>query len=214
MNYFAHGRDAIDDPYFLAGTAVPDWLGVVDRRMRVRSKAARPFIKDDDPHVAALARGIVRHHRDDDRFHQTASFAELSWQFTTTVRDVLPRDDGLRPSFLGHILVELLLDAELILEDPDRLDAYYRVLDSLDPVVIQDGVNRMAGRPTERLASFIPRFSAERFLYDYVEDAKLLSRLNQVMRRVRLPLLPGQFCRILPEARRQVGLRKVELLGI
>ena len=40
MNYFAHGYAFLDDPYFLAGTAVPDWLSVIDRRMRARSKLA------------------------------------------------------------------------------------------------------------------------------------------------------------------------------
>ncbi len=43
------------------------------------------------------------------------------------------------------------------------------------------------------LAFFIPRFSAERFLYDYVEDGKLLFRRNGVMRRVRLPVLPSSL---------------------
>ena len=33
MNYFAHGVRFLEDPYFLAGTAVPDWLSVVDRRV-------------------------------------------------------------------------------------------------------------------------------------------------------------------------------------
>ena len=59
MNYFAHGRPFVDDPYFLAGTAVPDWLNVVDRRVRVRSKQARLFVDSAD-----AARGAAgRRHR-------------------------------------------------------------------------------------------------------------------------------------------------------
>src|SRR5687768_7726430 len=111
MNYFAHGRRYVHDAYFLSGTAVPDWLNVVDRRVRVRSKAAQQFVDDSDPQVAALARGIVQHHYDDQWFHQTRAFAELSLRFTLEIRELLQPDDGFRPSFLGHILVELLLDA-------------------------------------------------------------------------------------------------------
>ena len=59
MNYFAHGRTFIDDPYFLAGTAVPDWLCVVDRRVRARSKPASDLIRDSDLRVAAVARAVV-----------------------------------------------------------------------------------------------------------------------------------------------------------
>ena len=40
MNYFAHGRHFIDQPYLLAGTAVPDWLNVVDRSVRARPARA------------------------------------------------------------------------------------------------------------------------------------------------------------------------------
>ena len=29
MNYFAHAIRFLDDPYFLSGTALPDWLSVV-----------------------------------------------------------------------------------------------------------------------------------------------------------------------------------------
>ena len=66
MNYFAHGRHFIDDPYFLAGTAVPDWLSVADRRVRVRARQAEQHVASDDPRVSRIAAGIVQHCRDDE----------------------------------------------------------------------------------------------------------------------------------------------------
>src|SRR6516164_6143182 len=125
MNYFAHGREFIDDPYFLAGTAVPDWLSVVDRRVRVRAIPAKELADDGDSRIAAVASGIVRHHCDDAWFHETRAFGELCWQFTAAARDVLGPDDSMCPSFLGHILVELLLDDVMIRREPARLSAYY-----------------------------------------------------------------------------------------
>jgi hypothetical protein len=213
MNFFAHGRLFLDAPYFLAGTAVPDWLNVVDRRVRARRKRSLALVDDEDPRVASVARGIVRHHDDDARFHTTQAFTELSMQFSKCCAEVLADRDGMRPSFLGHILVELLLDATLIARQPTELDEYYRALDRFDPAVIAEVVNRISTRPTGQLAVWIGRFSAERFLYDYAEDAKLLVRLNQVMRRVKLPLLPEAFVEILPDARRAVDERADELLG-
>src|SRR5436305_361121 len=105
MNYFAHGRHFLDDPYFLAGTAVPDWLNVVDRRVRVRSKHASLHTGSSDPLVARVAAGIVQHCHDDDWFHRTRAFAELSLEFCQMLRAILPEDDGFRPHFVGHILV-------------------------------------------------------------------------------------------------------------
>jgi len=212
MNYFAHGRDFVDQPYVLAGTAVPDWLCVADRAVRVRSKDAAPLAADADDQAAAVAAGIVRHCDDDRWFHATRTFAELSLQIAKMARAALPDDEGMRPSFLGHILVELLLDAALTEQDSARLQAYYDALDEVDPAAVQATVNRIARRPTDRLALFIPIFRRERFLWDYLDDGKLLARLNQVMCRVKLPALPAGFVDVLTAARVLVRDRAGELL--
>ena len=212
MNYFAHGRQFVDRPHFLVGTAVPDLLNVVNRRVRARRKLAQPYVDDANPHIAALAGGIVRHHQDDDWFHRTKAFAELSLQFTVRIRDWQSEDVSMRPLFLGHILVELLLDAWLIERDPERLDAYYAAFARVEPRLVADAITRMTGQSVELMAVFIPRFLHERFLYDYLDDAKLLYRLNQVMRRVGLPVLPDDFVSLLPTARAQIAASAGDLL--
>jgi hypothetical protein len=212
MNYFAHAYRFLDDPYFVAGTAVPDWLTAADRRVRVRPKRAEAFVEDPDPRTASIARGVLQHARDDARFHRTQAFTELSWGLAASIRQAVDGDSGFRPNFLGHLLVEVLLDASLITQDPARLEHYYRALDSVDGGLVEEAVNRMASRPTGRLAPMILRFCRERILWDYLEDAKLLVRLNQVMRRVGFAQLPEGFRGVLPEARRKVERRKAELL--
>jgi hypothetical protein len=213
MNYLAHAWAFLDDPYMVAGTALPDWLGVVDRRVRVRSRHAEPLVSDIDPRVAALARGVVQHHADDAWFHGSDAFVELEWRLSALVRDALPADAGFRPRFLGHVLVELLLDAALAADQPDLLARYYRVLATVDGDLIQATVNRMATRPTERLARLVPLFLAERFLFDYAVDAKLCWRLNQVLARVGLAALPTEFADVIGVARPLVYERRAELLA-
>src|SRR5262245_37996790 len=198
MNYLAHGFRFTDEPYFVAGTAAPDWLSVIDRKMRLRARRAAEFVTDADPALAALARGVVQHHYDDEWFHQTHAFNELSLAFAVDVRSALPGDEGFRPSFLGHILVELLLDAVLAEEEPARLDNYYAALDQVDPATVQATINYLATRTTDRLGMLIPRFNRERFLMDYGQDDTLLVRLNHVMRRVHLPLLPDDVAELFP----------------
>jgi hypothetical protein len=196
----------------MAGTAVPDWLSVVDRRVRVRKKAAEAFDGDGDPRAAAVARGIVQHLVDDDWFHRSRVFTELSNLLTTECHHVLRDDDGLRPQLLGHILVEVLLDAALIAAAPAQLDAYYQALEAIDPLVVQHTVNRISRRPTDKLAALIEHFTQLRILSDYLDDEKLFGRLNQIMRRVKVDELPREFLDVLPEYRRQVTRRSVELL--
>ena len=212
MNYFSHGRLFLDQPYFLAGTAVPDWLSVIDRRVRARTKLVEPFLTDPDQDVAQLAAGIVQHHVDDRWFHQTKTFHTLSLEFTVRIRDWQTEDAGMRPMFLGHILVELLLDAHLIEQDPRQLDAYYSSLAKIDPQLVATTITRMTSKTVALLPVLVPRFLHERFLYDYLDDAKLTFRLNQVMRRVKLPLLPSDFAELLPVARSEVAENASALL--
>ena len=183
-----------------------------DRKVRVRRKHAEPMAEDPDPVIAAVARGVLQHIRDDARFHNTRAFTELSLELTAVAREALDEPSGLRPNFLGHLLVEVLLDASLITDDRARLEEYYRVIESVDGERIQAAVNRMAPRPTARLAPTISRFCRQRILSDYTEDGKLLFRLNQVMRRVGFARLPDHFPEVLPDARRRVDTRKRELL--
>jgi hypothetical protein len=212
MNYFAHARWFLDRPYFAAGTAVPDWLTVADRKVRLRSKHVEPSCEDADPIVAEVAGGILRHLEDDARFHETRSFAETSLAMTALVRDALGGEMGLRPAFLGHLLVELLLDDALVADAPERLTEYYRALDAVDAAQIEAAVNRMAPRPTQRLAGFIELFRRERVLWDYREGVKLMLRLGQIMRRVKLEPLPPEFAAVLPAARTLVSERKEALI--
>jgi hypothetical protein len=214
MNYFAHALPFLDRPYFMAGTGVPDWLMVADRQVRLRVKHVEPFLADADPVTAAVAGGVLDHLNKDARFHNTRAFAELSWQLTVTARDALQDQYGFRPSFLGHLLVEIFLDAALVQENPQLLERYYRVLEEIEPAKVQDAVNRMAPRRTDRLAIMIAEFRRQMVLWDYLQDDKLLMRLNQVMRRVKLPPLPDDFADVFPSARQLVGSRKKELLLI
>ena len=212
MNYFAHGYQYCDRPYFLAGTAVPDWLNVVDRKIRARSALARPLLGSEDPRQRELAAGIIQHHRDDTWFHQSRAFMELNLDFTGRVREQLPDDEGFRTGFLGHILVELLLDAELVVRHPKRLDAYYQAVESVSARAIAENVSEMTDKDASHLQWMIRRFCEVRFLADYEDDQRLLFRLNGVMQRVSLPALPDTMVEMFPAARRAVTERFEELI--
>ena len=211
MNYFAHGCRFLDNGYFLAGTAVPDLLSVVDRKVRTHRARATEFAGSLELCTASVAQGIVQHHHDDAWFHSTDAFNEVTWETTRLCYDLLPQDERFRPSFLGHILVELLLDAALIEMDPSKLERYYAAMEAVDVAAVEDAVCQIAGRPAKGLAWFIKRFCEVRFLCDYADDRKLIFRLNQVMRRVRLTALPESFVEVIGPAREMVSARAEEL---
>ncbi|MGE5193450.1 MAG: hypothetical protein ACM3U2_13225 [Deltaproteobacteria bacterium] len=201
MNYFAHAIRFLDRPYFLAGTALPDWLSVVDRRVRLRARNVEPFSTGSGVPSAEVAAGVLQHLEDDAWFHRTPAFAVASAELTVLFRAALPPDDRHRPAFLGHILTEMLLDAVLIERHPERLAGYYAALAQLDARIVEESANRMARNTTDRLQAFIPLFTHERFLADYLDSKRLLLRLNQIMHRVKLNPLPAGLETVLGEAR-------------
>lgn len=212
MNFLAHGYRYLDQPYVVAGVAVPDWLTVVDRKIRAKSKYAEPMLLSDDEATREIAWGIMQHHRDDLWFHNSRIFNETMLQFAIELRDQLPGDEGFRPSFLGHILVEILIDATLLEREPSLGERYYAAVEAVSPEKVEAVVNQMTQHETRGLAPLISRFAAARFLYDYLENDKLLMRLNQVMTRVGLPLLSQGLTPWLTQARRVVGQRCDSLL--
>jgi hypothetical protein len=190
VNYLAHAYRFLDRPLFAAGTALPDWMNVVNRKNRARQQYAEPVLLDPNPQIAEFAAGVIQHHRDDHWFHEQLKFVELSTRLAVELRGLLEPGMGHQAGFLGHIAVELLLDAALIEQDETLVDQYYEMLDRLDAEFVQTAANKILRNPEDRIALLIPRFSQERFIADYVDNIRLLFRLNGVMRRVGLPQLP------------------------
>jgi hypothetical protein len=212
MNYFAHGFRFIDRPYFLAGTAVPDWLSVADRATRMRTPTVAPFADGTDSPQAEVAAGILQHLSDDQWFHNTRAFFEVTGELTRHFREILVGRDDHHPSFLGHIVTELILDGILVRRDESLLERYYQAMRQISPQIVQEIVNRMVKQPTSRLAMFIPLFQQEGFLWDYLQPDRMLVRLNQVLRRVKLGSLPLEAERVLATAWTVVESRAGELL--
>ena len=212
MNYFSHAIRFLDRPVFAVATGLPDILSVADRSVRLRARRMEPFRETASPFDAEVAAGALQHLEDDAWFHKTRAFVETNVELTRLFRETIGSGDGMRCSFLGHIVTELQLDGVLAERYPDLLDRYYDIVGDTDADAIQACVNRMAARQTDRLAMLIPKFHQEQFLRDYSEPSRLRFRLNQVMLRVRLDQLPEVLEEALAESWRIVKSRAEALL--
>lgn len=212
MNYLAHGYRFLDSPLMVAGTAVPDWLSVVDRKVRIRRLRVTERISVLEGPDRRIAEGMLQHLDDDDRFHNSPCFVMLEAELLVRFRREMPDPFDHRPPLLGHIVTELLLDALIAEQTPEILSRYYAALENVSAVQVEDLVNRVATRTTDRLSSFIHHFRTSRFLYDYLDDRLLLHRLNQVLRRVTLPSLDERSLAVLRDARRLLRIHGHELL--
>jgi hypothetical protein len=213
MNFLAHGFRHLDDPWFVAGTALPDWLRMLDRRARAPAEVVAPFADDADPRVASVACGVLRHHDDDRRFHGCQAFAAARGETTSALREILSSADGHRPSFVAHLVVEMHLDAVLAEESPDLLGRYYAALASLEPGEVEDVVGRVLPAAPRGVAPLVGRFVRERFLAEYADPHALARRLGFVLARARQPALPEGAVHVIARTRPAVASRRDELLG-
>lgn len=192
---------------------MPDWVRMLER-VRVGSRSIRRHLESSSPlspEQEQLCLGILQHHADDDRFHSNPAFIKLNRELAISLRERLVAqsfDDEAEPSmrvhFIAHVAIELLIDADLIESHPSKIREYYRIIDSLNVEVIGRTIEDVLRRPVEKLSMVIRRFAVERFLYDYLDDHRMLRRLNQVMKRVGLAQLPPETTAWLGESRRKV----------
>ncbi len=155
----------------------------------------------------------MQHHQDDAWFHATPIFNKLMLDFSVELKRIHGDERTMRPGFVGHILVELLLDAFLSSQYPGKMEYFYQQTASLDGEKIQRAVNQFATRPTDRLAGEIERFLNVRYWFDYETDEGLRFRINQVLSRVRLEPLGKPFLKWLPGARERVYANAAGLLS-
>ena len=166
----------------------------------------------DDPALAAVCEGVTRHLRDDGWFHATPAFAEVTATLGVTLRETFGPGDGFRSGFLGHVGAEMLLDDVLRARVPGCLARYYAACDAVDPAEVQRCVNALHPVGTDRLAKVVAGFRESRFLEDYADPERLLYRMNQVCRRVKLTPLPDAAAGVLADARGMVDDRRFDLL--
>lgn len=210
MNFLAHGRRHLDQPWTLAGTALPDWLAASERRTHLRHV---PDADPDDEAARSMARGVAAHLADDARFHGHPAFRECEDELTLRLRALHSQEPRQRSRFLAHVLTEQLLDAALSERRPDALERYHQALSGIDAEHLARVAGVWVGRPLPGLPAFVGRFLESRFLADYATDEGVLLRLRGVARRVGLPPIAPAAADVIPLARRLVASHADALLA-
>lgn len=108
MNFFSHAavaRSYSDEPLFVFGSMLPDFVSMV--------RARPPLVRDE-----ALLAGVRFHHATDAAFHELRAFRELcAWSLSELAARDVPRGPS---RGIAHVGVELLLDAYLSQSEGSR----------------------------------------------------------------------------------------------
>lgn len=208
MNYLAHAWVLPElVPELVLGAALPDLLGALDRRGPRATLEGAERLAAEGAHE--LARGVRAHLVADACFHQLPAFTAGRAALAPLAAGLAQEGARVRGFFLTHLLLEMLLDAELLAREPDLGAAFYEALARADREAAARAAASALGAPRDpaAFARGAERFVQARFLLDYVDDEALAARLEQVLGRARQTLPRAARVRLvagLPAARAEV----------
>ncbi|MXV13835.1 hypothetical protein [Hufsiella ginkgonis] len=184
MNFLSHyyfDRHATD-PNLVLGTILPDLVKNADKTWHLHpARYAKQLV--NNAASTSLLYGWNRHLEIDKHFHSSAFFSNHTAEIRTKISPVLD-NSPVRPSFLAHISLELMLDSLLItgkLVDPDAFYVHLRQVDhnGLDRFLAINGI-------TERgiFFRFLQEFIQAKYLHSYQDPSNIIYALNRICQRL------------------------------
>jgi hypothetical protein len=182
MNFLSHfyfDRHAADS-YHVTGTVLPDLLKNADKTINIH-----PEKLPDHPVTAVncILQGWKRHLEVDNYFHSSAFFKHHSHQLKLVLA---PAIEGsiVKPFFLGHIALELILDNLLLTTGKVNVDEFYTHLQVSDDAVIDAFLNYSSLTDTTRFFTFFDGFKKHSYLHTYADVAQVAYALKRICMRV------------------------------
>ncbi len=183
MNFLSHyyfDRDNTN-AYEVLGCILPDLLKNANNSWNIY-----PEKKDhhyQNPIHKDLLKGWKKHLLVDRIFHNTAFFFFHQHQLKLELRNII-KDSPVKPFFLGHIGLELILDHLLITEDRIDVNGLYHHLETPTNKEIESFflLNGLAN--TEKFFLFFETFKKEKYLGNYREVKSITYSLKRICMRL------------------------------
>ena len=181
MNFLSHfyfDRNT-DNCYLILGAVLPDLLKNADKNIILHPEK----LKHTDNDINAIVKGWNKHLEVDRYFHSSHFFVNHSHQLKMLL---WPAVEGspVKPFFLGHIALELILDNLLLTTHKITGDSFYDHLDGCDAHVINEFLAFAGLKDTTAFFKFYEGFKKSRYLFGYAEIRKITYALKRICMRV------------------------------
>jgi len=181
MNFLSHfyfDRDT-DNCYFVLGTVLPDLLKNADKTIILHPEK----LVHADNGVNSIIKGWNKHLDVDRYFHSADFFIHHSHQLK---KQLLPAITGspVKPFFLGHVALELILDNLLLTTQKITADGFYDHLDGCREPVVKEFLTFAGLKETSVFFKFYDDFKRSRYLYSYFETKEIAYALKRICMRV------------------------------
>lgn len=181
MNFLSHfyfDRNTTDC-YLVLGTVMPDLLKNADKNVVIHpEKLTHP-----DPFVNAIITGWKKHLEVDGYFHSSEFFLTHSHELK---KMLLPAIQGspVKPFFLGHIALELILDNLLLTTHKVTANGFYNHLDGCEGTVVNEFLTFAGVKNTAIFFKFYNEFKRSKYLYSYADTKEIAYALKRICMRV------------------------------
>lgn len=190
MNFLSHyyfDRQS-DNCYHILGTVLPDLLKNADKNIILHPEKLR----HQKQTINSIIDGWQKHLDIDRHFHSSEFFATHSRRLKELLRPVV-EGSPVKPFFLGHIAIELLLDNLLITTHKITVDDFYDHLNSCNESVIDEFLVFSGLHNTDVFLTFFEGFKKHRYLETYTDASQVAYALKRICMRVwHHPFTPEQ----------------------
>jgi hypothetical protein len=182
MNFLSHfyfDRNSTD-PYFILGTVLPDLLKNADKTYNIHPEK---LADHPDKAVNSILQGWKKHLEVDKYFHSSEFFNYHAHQLKLVLAPAIA-GSVVKPFFLGHIALELILDNLLITSENLSVDEFYNHLEAVDDDALQTFLAYSGISDPAIFFKFFRKFNQNRYLHTYAEATQVAYALKRICMRV------------------------------
>jgi len=165
--------------YHTLGTVLPDLLKNADKTIVIHPEK----LQHPDKNINDIILGWRKHLEVDRFFHSSGFFTARSHALKNLLAPAIS-GSPVKPFFLGHIALEIMLDSLLITNKKISVDDFYSHLGSCKTEVIREFLNFSGLKETDKFFKFYEEFKRSRYLETYAENHQVAYAVKRVCMRV------------------------------
>lgn len=164
------------------GVVLPDFIKNAQKDYNLYPLKIRHLF-EEEPHQASILNGWKKHIEVDRLFHSSAFFQLHTNELKKMILSCC-EDSPVKPFFLAHIALELILDHLLTIDGLVNVNTFYEQLARADRKALNDFLHTCSLEDTEIFFSFLNSFLSSRYLLSYQKIENIAYALNRICMRL------------------------------
>lgn len=184
MNFLSHfyfERDNYDENMVI-GVILPDLVKNAQKDGNLYPLKERHLFETNE-HQLSMLKGWERHLEVDRIFHSSAFFTTETHALKQLILPVF-ENSPVKPFFLAHIGLELILDHLLTVEGKVNIPTFYEQLGQSDKPALDAFLKNCGLTDTSVFFNFLERFISSRYLFSYQKMENISYALNRICMRL------------------------------